>query len=162
MIWLLACAGSPEVSKAQLAPEPIGLAECDVCGMIVQEQLAPRGQYVARDGHRAMVCSLEELRAAVQAPSSHGQAVQVWVETLPGGPLVDTTAQQTWVAADDAWFVFGAERPLVMGTPVLAYADAPTAQQVASTLQSVPVRWDTLVTTPFDRVPSGALTVESP
>ena len=160
MIWLalLACSGSTTVqSTVSLEAQAIEEAECAVCGMIVGEQPAPRGQVVRRDGTHEFVCSVEELRALTQNPSSKGKPRAVYVEALPTtlSSSGDTTPLP-WVPVDEAWFVFGAERRGVMGTPVLAFGDEAAARLQGDSLGSTPVRWAPLRDTPFSSVPQEA------
>ncbi|MCA9662509.1 MAG: nitrous oxide reductase accessory protein NosL, partial [Myxococcales bacterium] len=134
---MVACRSTREAASAgPLAPEPIDGQVCAVCGMLVREQPAPRGQVVHRDGTRAYLCSIGDLRAYLEDRSPHGAAVQVWVEVLPEDfdPGFPPTAGLPWSAADAASFVVGVERPLVMGRTVLAFADDGAAHAVAARL----------------------------
>jgi nitrous oxide reductase accessory protein NosL len=159
LLLLLACTtGQPAVTQASAVALDAAEAECAVCSMFVSEQPAPRGQFVYRDGTHHFVCSIEEMRAIMQTPSPLGRPVAAFVEVLPSGfdPSTNTTAPLPWVSAEEAWFVFGAGRPLVMGTPVLSFSSSDEALRQAATLGTTPIRWPDLVKTPFDAVPTSA------
>lgn len=160
ILWLawLGCATVGQGSvDADLSPASLHQAECAVCGMVVAEQPAPRGQLVYRDGTHHHVCSVEELRAQAQQRSPLGQPVALYVEVLPD-PAAELTAEQPWVPVEEASFVFGADRPFVMGRPVLAFDDSLAADAAARALGTTAVPWDDLYTTPFPEIPARALT----
>ncbi len=165
-LWLAlsGCGNTAPTAVVPTAPADIEDAQCAVCGMFVREQPAPRGQIAWRDGTVEHLCSLGDLRAAAQTPSPHGAAHRVWVEVLPvdfvdGG---DVTQPMPWLPAQDAWFVFGASRPLVMGDAVLAFADQASALKHAEPLSTRPVRWAALLSTPFNQVPAQAAGAPDP
>lgn len=147
MIWLalLGCGGGA-VPTVAVAPEPVGDHECAVCGMTVADQPAPHGQIVYHDGTHAFTCSLGDLRVAVQTPNPLGPPVEVFVEDL-GAP------GESWIPAGTATFVGGVDRPLVMGLPLLSYADRATAERVADDEGGTVFTWDALRDTPFSRLP---------
>lgn len=159
MIWalVLVSCGRTTVAEIDAVPQDITDASCAACGMIVGEQPAPRGQIVYRDGTYAHACSIGDLRALVQAPSPHGSPRAVFVEVLPDGfdPTSNAATPLDTRPAEDVWFVFGATRPLVMGLPVLTYAERPAAEAVAATLSGTVVGWSSVAETPFDQVPAG-------
>ena len=151
----LGCATADNAGPIHLEPEPIGLAECAVCGMVVGEQPSPRGQLVYRDGSHAHVCSIEETRALISERGPRGAPVGLWVEDLP--PEFDWAAMDTgpsdWIAAKEAYFVFGADRPLVMGVPVLTFGDRDEADRVADSLGTRAVSWSEVLRTPTLEIP---------
>jgi len=156
LLLMLACSGSADDAAAvDTTAASNAAAQCDVCAMTVAEQPSPRAQVVYRDGARAHFCSLGELRAALQAPSPHGSAVATYVEALPADfdPAANTAAPLPWIPAEDAWYVFGAERPLVMGLPVLSFADEAAARESAQRLGREPVAWTAVRETPFNQTP---------
>lgn len=145
LLSLLACS-SPEAASASLEPVEIGLAECAVCGMVVREQPAPRAQVLHRDGERAHLCSIGDLRAHLAAPSPHGKAHGVWVEALPTDLAPDQigSALRPWQIAERAGFVLGVPRAGVMGEAVLSYGSAEEAQAEAARLSGRTVSWSEL------------------
>lgn len=157
LVALLGC-GQPAATPVAVEPEPIGLAECAVCGMVVGEQPSPRGQLHYRDGTVAHVCSIEELRAQAAAPTGRGKPVSLFVEALPASFdwAVPSTDALPWIAAEDAWFVFGASRPLVMGVPVLTYPDEASASRAAQGVGTKPVRWTQVRATSVPQIPPEA------
>jgi nitrous oxide reductase accessory protein NosL len=159
LLSILACGTlTDDAATSRAVPEPIGLAECAVCGMVVGEQPSPRGQLVYRDGSHDHVCSIEELRALAQQPSARGRPTGVFVEVLPADfdPTSTSTDPLPWSDAQDAWYVFGAPRSGVMGEPVLAFPDRATASRFAEPLGSKPLPWSSLEQTPFHAIPDDA------
>lgn len=157
LLWLaLACGGPADHALVDASAAAIGGAECAVCGMTVGEQLAPRGQVVFRDGTHQHVCSVQELRALVQAPSSRGAPVAVYVEALPDDfdVAAGTSAVLPWITVEEGRFVYGASRPMVMGEPALVFADDTGAAAAAHALDAKVLRWPALRDTPFNLVPS--------
>ncbi len=144
--WL-ACSQPTELDAQARAPSAIENAECEVCGMLVGEQPAPRGQVVYRNGHHAFTCSLEGLHALVSVRSPLGKPVGVYVEALP--ERFDWTQSSVephpWVAADEAFFVAGAKRSQVMGFPLLSFSEQPAARQAADSLGTQPHQWGQLL-----------------
>jgi copper chaperone NosL len=141
---------------ASLAPTELAGHECVVCGMVVSEQPAPRGQVVHRDGEHLFTCSLGDLRAYLQTPTARGEATGVWVEALPAGhdPLGRSPAKQPWVAAAQAHYVVGLDLPGIMGHPVLSFGAAATAEGALALPGARRVTWDQLLQTPFSRLPA--------
>jgi len=105
--------------------------EDEVCGMLVREQPAPRGQVVHRDGSRLFFCSLGDMLVHLGAPSPHGRAEAVFVEVMEPGedPMQSLSGVHPWLPAEDAVYVVGIERQGIMGEPVLAYADRSEAER---------------------------------
>ncbi len=159
LLLALGCGTVAQVEPKDIAPEPIDLAECAVCGMVVGEQPSPRGQLAYRDGTHAHICSIEEVRALAAAPGPRGTPVGVWVEDLPADFDWRNTSTEPleWIDANAAWFVFGAERSLVMGVPVLTYGDSDEAYRVADALGTHPASWSDLLRTPVLEIPKTTL-----
>jgi len=133
-LLVAACGNQDErVRPAERAPQAIGDHECAVCGMLVRDQPAPRGQVVHRDGSPAFACSLGDLLVYLSAPSPHGHAETVWVEVIAPevGAGERSLHDHPWRLAEDAWFVVGIERPGIMGAPVLAFAERTEADSAA-------------------------------
>ena len=149
-LWLLGCGGGG-ASTVDTTPDPIGYDECVVCGMVVSEQPPPRGQAIHRDGTHAFACSLGDLRAFLQAPSPLGPPVAVYVEAL--GDDLDAQGPLPWVAAASATYVSGVDRPLVMGVPLLSYADRAAAERAAATHGGTVHDWVSVSATPFSEPP---------
>ncbi len=153
-LWLaLMGCGGPAATVVDTSAQPIGLAECAVCGMVVAEQPAPRGQAVHRDGTRAHLCSLGDLRAYVQVPNPRGAPLAIYVETLPADDLALTTAPHAWTPADAAHYVSAPDRGTIMGHPLLAFADRTLAESVAAATSQSVLTWTHLRETPFSQVP---------
>lgn len=133
----------------------IAATSCEVCGMVVAEQPAPRGQLVYRDGTRAHFCSLGELRASVQGRSPHGSPVALYVEALPADfdPATNTAVEHPWIPAEGATYLTGATRPMVMGLPLLSFADEEEARAAAARLGLGVADWSAVRDTPFNTLP---------
>jgi copper chaperone NosL len=153
-LWLACTTATTTVEADTTASDQVG-AQCDVCGMMVSEQPAPRGQLVYRDGTRAHFCSVGDLRASLEAPSPHGSPLSLYVEALPADfdPASNLVSTFPWVAAEDAGYVFGATRPLVMGTPVLTYADPAAAAHAAEQHGLHAYSWESVRAAPFNQSP---------
>lgn len=151
----LGCGTGPGPTD-EVAPADLGLEECAVCGMVVREQPAPRAQVLHRDGTRAMLCSIGDLRAHLASPSPHGKAQGAWVEALPPGTAPDAlgTAPRPWLATEAASYVVGVPRPAVMGEPVLSYATPAQAAEAAAALGGWTTTWAALQATPFHELPA--------
>ncbi|MBW2253559.1 MAG: nitrous oxide reductase accessory protein NosL [Deltaproteobacteria bacterium] len=156
MATLLAgCTDTTVTAPVDLAPHAPELSECAACGMVVREQPAPRGQVVYRGGEHRFTCSLGDLRATLQNPDPLGRPERVYVEVLPEGfdAASADPAPHPWMPAEDAWYVFGAKRPHVMGIPVLSFADREAAEVAATSYSTAPVPWEAVLRTPFNETP---------
>jgi len=154
LLLVLACGGTGQATL-DARPQPMGEAECDVCGMVVREQPAPRGQLLYQDGSRAYVCSIGDLRADLAAPSPHGKVVATWVESLPADfdPAAPPDGALPWIPADQARFVVGFARAGTMGQPGLSYADQAEAEAEAKKVGGHVVSWAQLQAAGFNAVP---------
>lgn len=156
LVLVLACGGdAPNQGTAAAQAEDPGLSECAVCGMVVREQPAPRGQVLRRSGVREHACSLGDLRALLAVPSPHGKVEQAWVEVLPADATLDQLGHEPhpWAPAETAHYVAGVERPHVMGAPILSYASAGEADAAAARLGGYRTSWQSLNDTPFAEAP---------
>jgi copper chaperone NosL len=141
------CSSSPGHIEQDHSAHPIGDAECNICGMLVEEQPAPRGQVLYRDGSHEFTCGIHGLHSLVSAPNPNGTPLSVYVESLE----IDFDERQPsfearpWIFAEEAYFVPLAERKMVMGAPFLSYADAETAKSKAESLGVSAVRWAELL-----------------
>lgn len=133
---LLALAGceppGPEPGD-DLAAVAIGDHEDPVCGMLVRNQSAPRGQVVHSDGTRQLFCSVGDMLVYLSAPSRHGAVVATFVEVMEADedPSQSHTGPHRWRRVEQASYVVGVARQGIMGEPVLAYADAAEAARAA-------------------------------
>lgn len=100
--------------------------------MLVREQSAPRGQVIHRDGSHFFFCSLGDMLVHLGAPSRHGKVEAVFVEVMKSeeDPMQSHRGLHPWLSADEVVYVVGIDRQLIMGKPVLAYADRTTAERV--------------------------------
>jgi nitrous oxide reductase accessory protein NosL len=132
---LLAC-GPADDTAAERAHEPVALQDQEdaVCGMLVREQSAPRGQITHSDGSRFFFCSIGDMLVYLSAPSPRGRANAVFVEVMDPeeDPVQPHTGSHPWLAAKDAVYVVGVERPGIMGEPVLTYAARSDAEHVVA------------------------------
>jgi len=123
-----------EAGSVSLAPVEIADQAGAVCGMLVRDQSAPRAQVIHADGERSFLCSIGDLLVYLDAPSPHGDPLQVLVEVMEPDedPLESHLEPHPWMGAADAAYVIGIERPGIMGEPVMVYIDDETAQQVTA------------------------------
>lgn len=132
-LLLAACSSEREpAAEAAQGPAPIDAQEGAVCGMIVSDQSAPRGQVIHRDGTRAFLCSIGDLLAYLAVPSPHGTPKAVLVEVMDPGedPMESHRGPHPWLEAGEATYVVGIPRRSIMGEPVLVYPDLATAEAV--------------------------------
>ena len=131
---MLSGCGAVEDPAAAASQEPAEISDQEdaVCGMIVREQSAPRGQLTHGDGSRLFFCSIGDLLVYQSTPSRHGRTEAVFVEAMrpDQDPGESHTGVHAWVRAEDAFFVVGIERSGIMGEPVLSYATRADAQSV--------------------------------
>jgi nitrous oxide reductase accessory protein NosL len=131
LLW--AC-GAPPDEDGGLRHEPQDLAgqECAVCGMTARLQSAPRAQAIHRDGSQLFFCSIGDLLVHRSAPSPHGKVVAIFVESMQASeePGLSHVDPHPWIAAAEATFVVGIERPGIMGKPVLVYRDVAEAESI--------------------------------
>jgi nitrous oxide reductase accessory protein NosL len=131
---LLGCGPSGDGTTAK-THQSIALSDQEdaVCGMLVREMSAPRGQVVHRDGSRFFFCSLGDMLIHLDAPSPHGRVEAIFVEVMTPdeNPMQSHTGDHPWVPASEAVFVVGIDRPGIMGAPVLAYANQSDADHVS-------------------------------
>jgi nitrous oxide reductase accessory protein NosL len=145
----LACGGGEDAPvAAEHVALPIADQEDAVCGMLVRDQSAPRGQVLHRDGSRFYFCSVGDLLVHRAAPSPHGRVESGFVEVLDPdeAPGKSHTGEHPWAPIESAAYVVGVKRPGIMGPPVLVYRDTETAVRVASSHPGArALRFDELV-----------------
>jgi len=146
----LACGASEDAPvAAEQAALPIAEQEDAVCGMLVRDQSAPRGQVLHRDGSRFFFCSVGDLLVHRAAPSPHGRVEASFVEVLDPDedPATSHTGEHPWSPVENAGYVVGVKRRGIMGPPVLVYRDTETATRVAESHPGArAMRFDELVT----------------
>ncbi|MCO4761361.1 MAG: nitrous oxide reductase accessory protein NosL [Myxococcales bacterium] len=130
-----------KVAAKPVSAKAIGPAECAACGMVVREQPAPRGQLVHRDGTHVFFCSLGDMVQYIQAPSPHGKATHVYVETLDTkvDPEKPEMGARPWILAGKAHYLLGAKRRGIMGPPVLSFGNQADADAVKKRLDSAAI-----------------------
>ena len=142
-----ACKSKEGVSHSSKdhSAEKMEAHECASCGMIVRDQPAPRGQLIHRDNTRLYFCSASDMLTYLTAPSPHGSAVSLFVESMDQvpDPLVLDIEPQPWIDATRASYVVGFEK-VVMGDPILAYTTQAQAQAQASRLSAQVMTWTEL------------------
>ena len=149
----LSACGSLDANRVESPVVPVATegASCAVCGMVVDEELGPRGQVLRADGAREFFCSLSDLRAALGSPSPHGAARATWLEPLRS--VEPHGAPTAWEPADRLTYVVGFPNPGVMGLPALATLDPADAQALAAQVGGWTTSWSSLLATPFNANP---------
>lgn len=148
VLSLGACSESADGGSSSTAsPENFVDEPCAACGMFVHEQPSPRGQVVHRDGTREYFCAIADMLAYLEAPSPHGEAVGIYVETLApdAEPSSRDATARPWLPAAEAGYVIGIERS-VMGEPVMSFATAEQARAAATRLSARALDWAALRT----------------
>jgi len=144
---LVACGEEPHADGGK--PHEAALIqgqEGAVCGMIVRDQSAPRGQVLHRDGERAYLCSIGDLLAYLDVPSPHGKPELVLVEVMDPSedPMEAHLGPHPWVPASEPFYVVGIPRRGIMGEPVLVYRTEEEAAQVTAGTSARTLRFDGL------------------
>ena len=128
--------GRSDQAETGVSREPVAIDDQAgaVCGMLVRDQSAPRGQVIHRDGERSFLCSIGDLLAYLEVPSPRGRPLEVLVEVMEPDedPLEAHTGSHPWLPAADAVYVVGIPRRGIMGAPVLVYRDVAAAEQVTA------------------------------
>jgi nitrous oxide reductase accessory protein NosL len=141
---LVAC-GKDDAGAATVTASaaPLHGESCAACGMVMDEQPAPRGQVVYSDGHHAHACSIADLLLVAQTPSPHGKVVATFVEVQDAAadPVPSDAAVQPQERGEALHFVRGVARRGVMGAPVMAFRDAARAQAAAASHRGEVVDW---------------------
>jgi copper chaperone NosL len=129
---------NPSVFSKKLENE-----ECALCGMLVKEQPAPRGQVVHRDGHRSYLCSVGDLAAYIQMPSPHGSVQQAYVEasSSPTNLTSDHFQEWDWLPVEKAHYVANVPRRRVMGKPMLSFESDKMAKEAARLHRGLVLDW---------------------
>lgn len=138
-VWLAGCGDTTGAGDAaSRLPAAIHDQEGAVCGMIVRDQSAPRGQVIHRDGERSFLCSIGDLLAYLEAPSPHGDPSSILVEVMDPSedPGQSHTGAHPWIEAKDGVYVVGIPRRQIMGPPVLIYRDRASAERVVAGTQA--------------------------
>ena len=78
-----------EAGSVSLAPVEIADQAGAVCGMLVRDQSAPRAQVIHADGERSFLCSIGDLLVYLDAPSPHGDPLEVLVEVMEPDEVAD-------------------------------------------------------------------------
>lgn len=148
MVYMLIGCGqdAAETVTADTAARAFEADECEVCGMILREQPAPRGQIVHRDGTRFYFCAIADMLAYLDVPSRHGAVVATYAEVMPADATAEDidVSQRPWRLVEDVTFVFGGlERP-VMGEPMLTFGSAAEGTAAAERLGARAVSWSEL------------------
>ncbi len=156
-VFLLGCGGSAKTVDADLTSHETHGDECAVCGMVVDEQPAPRGQVVFRDGTHKFTCSLGDLRAYVQAPNPLGDPARIYVEDVGENFDIKSSAAvaKPWIDAGEASYVVGIQRAGIMGEPAVSFRSAREAAAFAESSGGRLVSWSAMKTTPFNKIPLG-------
>lgn len=146
---LLGCSSNKEAAGAQEHhAQDLEHKECAACGMTVRDQPAPRGQLIHRDGTQLYFCSISDMVTYLAAPSPHGAAVTLYVESLDKvlDPMAPATEQLPWLDAKTASYVIGVEKKMIMGRPILSYSNSEQAQDIATRHGGTVVSWQDLQT----------------
>ncbi len=124
-------------------PTHIDHQECAACGMVVREQPSPRAQLIHRDGTHLHFCSVSDMLTYLDAPSSHGDAVSLYVESLDNvsDPIVNQTEELPWIPAKESSYVIGVKKQRIMGRPILSYSTKEFADKAAKATSGSVVDW---------------------
>jgi len=118
MITVSAC--SEQQTKTEL-PQPVALTEESVghyCNMTILEHTGPKAQiFLANNPHPIWFSQVRDGIAFIRSPEEQEDAVAVYVNDMGKATEWDFPGDDTWIDAEQAWFVIESRKTGGMGTP---------------------------------------------
>lgn len=141
-ITVSAC--SEQQSKTEV-PQPVALTEEAVgyyCNMTVLEHTGPKAQiHLANNPDLIWFSQVRDGIGFIRSPEEQQDAVVVYVNDMDKAADWDFPGDDTWIDADDAWFVIGSRKTGGMGTPeVIPFGNEQAASRFATENGGVVVR----------------------
>lgn len=139
---LSACNG-PEAEIA--APQPVALSEEAVghyCNMAILEHTGPKAQiHLVGNPHPIWFSQVRDGIAFIRSPEEHQQIAAVYVNDMAKAETWDFPGNDTWIDAEQAWFVIGSQKTGGMGTPeVIPFGTEESASAFAKDNDGLVVR----------------------
>lgn len=117
-ITVSAC--SEQQSKTEV-PLPVALSEESVghyCNMTILEHTGPKAQiFLANNPHPIWFSQVRDGIAFIRSPEEQEDAVVVYVNDMGKATEWDFPGDDTWIDAQQAWFVIESRKTGGMGTP---------------------------------------------
>jgi copper chaperone NosL len=118
-------------SKTEV-PTPVALTEESVghyCNMTILEHTGPKAQiFLANNPHPIWFSQVRDGIAFIRSPEEQEDAVVVYVNDMGKATEWDFPGDDTWIDANEAWFVIESRKTGGMGTPeVIPFGDQQTA-----------------------------------
>ena len=109
-------------------PQPVALTEeaaGHYCNMTILEHTGPKAQiFLANNPHPIWFSQVRDGIAFMRSPEEHYETVAVYVNDMGKATEWDFPGENTWIDADEAWFVIGSRKTGGMGTPeVIPFGD---------------------------------------
>lgn len=134
LISLTAC--SEQETRTEL-PQPVALTEDSVghyCNMTILEHTGPKAQiFLSNNPHPIWFSQVRDGIAFIRSPEEHYETVAVYVNDMGKAADWEFPGDDTWIDANEAWFVIESRKTGGMGTPeVIPFGDEQTASVFAA------------------------------
>ncbi|MBY5920640.1 nitrous oxide reductase accessory protein NosL [Ferrimonas balearica] len=127
--FLLAACSQPQAHEADLHAHVEKQDRCHLCGMVLVRYPGPKGVASLANEQQMKFCSTRDLFEFVLQPDKGRQVVQALVHDMNGNNWEHPNDQ--FVTAQDAWFVYGSDRPAAMGPALASFSTEASAQAFA-------------------------------
>ena len=143
-ITLSAC--SEQEAKIEV-PQPVALTEESVghyCNMTILEHTGPKAQiFLANNPHPIWFSQVRDGIAFLRSPEEHYETTVVYVNDMGKATQWDFPGDDTWIDANEAWFVIGSRKTGGMGTPeVIPFGSEQAASEFTGANGGMVVRLD--------------------
>ncbi|MEM5494551.1 nitrous oxide reductase accessory protein NosL [Hoeflea sp. AS16] len=133
---IIVSACSEQEAKVEV-PQPVALSEEAVghyCNMTILEHTGPKAQiFLANNPHPVWFSQVRDGVAFLRSPEEHYETVAVYVNDMGKASEWDFPGDDTWIDAQQAWFVIGSRKTGGMGTPeVIPFGEQQTASAFAA------------------------------
>ncbi len=102
--------------------------QCHLCGMIITNFAGPKGELAIKGENKVVkFCSTKDLFAYFLQPENKHRTVALYVHDMSKSPW-ETPDDDHFIAAKDAYFVWGSSRKGGMGSTLASFSDLSTAE----------------------------------
>ncbi len=126
---LMAACSQPQAKVAEVQAHVEQQDRCHLCGMVLVRYPGPKGVANLTSDQQLKFCSTRDLFEFVLQPDKGRQVVQAMVHDMGGNDWQHPNDQ--FVTAEDAWYVYGSDRPAAMGPALASFASEASAQAFA-------------------------------
>ncbi|MBY5979562.1 nitrous oxide reductase accessory protein NosL [Ferrimonas balearica] len=113
---------------------------CHLCGMVLVRYPGPKGVAELATTHQLKFCSSRDLFAFLLQPDKGRQVVEALVHDMNRNDWHQP--QDQFVRAEDAWYVYGSDRPAAMGPALASFGTELSAQRFADQYGGQLLRFD--------------------